>query len=73
MGSLNSKDLLKAGWKLEEEYEEILKRKADNRTLLRLMESNDGLDEKEQEELKELYPLRERKRKDAGEPESEVQ
>jgi hypothetical protein len=60
MGSLNSKDLLKAGWALEGEYEDILKRKADNRNLLRLMDANGGLDEKEQAELKELYPPRER-------------
>ena len=72
MGSLNSKDLLKEGWKLDEEYDGLLERKRSNRDLLRLMEANDGLDEKEKAELAELYPLRERKVKDGDvEPEPE--
>jgi hypothetical protein len=65
MGSLNSKDLLKTAWQIDEEYEAILERKRQNRDLLRLMDANGGLDEKEQSELVELYPVRQRKNKDA--------
>jgi hypothetical protein len=64
MGSLNSGDLLKVGWKLEEEYEKLIEAKQANRDLLRLMQSNDGLNEKEEAELVELYPPRKRTPKD---------
>lgn len=60
MAKIDTKELFDQARTINEEIEEKMELRADNRKLLRLLRDTGQLSETEERELEELYPPRER-------------
>lgn len=58
MGKIDTAELVKKAKELKQENTQLVAERRENRELLRLLDSNDQLTEKESEEVNAIYPPR---------------